>query len=93
MALLSVVKAIALCAGAASAALVVRDYPSDDPLTHCPGYKATNVKTSANGLTADLTLAGTACNVYGDDLKDLQLSVSYDTGRSRPRATETCQIY
>lgn len=69
-----------LCAGLASAAIIKRDYPSDDPLTSCPGYKASNVKTSPTGLTADLTLAGSACNVYGDDLKDLILQVTYETG-------------
>ncbi len=70
----------ALFAGAASAALIARDYPSDDPLAKCPGYKASNVQTTASGLTADLTLAGEACNTYGDDLKGLTLTVSYDTG-------------
>lgn len=51
-----------------------------DPLAACPGYKALNVKQSASGVTADLTLAGTACDVFGDDLKDLTLEVTYDTG-------------
>lgn len=46
----------------------------------CPGYKASNVKTSSSGLTADLTLAGKACNVYGNDIKDLTLTVEYQTG-------------
>ncbi|KXJ90785.1 family 31 glycosyl hydrolase [Microdochium bolleyi] len=59
-------------------ALTARDYPTN-PLAACPGYKASNVKTTDTGLTADLTLAGTACNVYGTDLNDLVLSVSYDT--------------
>ncbi|XDG04336.1 hypothetical protein ABKA04_003951 [Annulohypoxylon sp. FPYF3050] len=62
-----------------AAAVVRRDYSSDDPLTSCPGYKASNVVKTASGLTADLTLAGEACNVYGTDLKDLTLEVSYDT--------------
>lgn len=71
-----------LCAGLVSAtSLTTRDYPSDDPLTSCPGYTASNVQTSDTGLTADLTLAGTACNVYGDDLTDLTLSVTYETGK------------
>ena len=48
----------------------------------CPGYKASNVKTSHNGLTADLKLAGKACNAFGDDLENLKLVVSYDTGTS-----------
>ncbi|RDW82915.1 glycoside hydrolase family 31 protein [Coleophoma crateriformis] len=52
---------------------------SDDPLASCPGYEASNVKTSSSGLTADLSLAGTACNVYGDDLTNLTLEVVYET--------------
>ncbi|KAI1778152.1 glycoside hydrolase family 31 protein [Hypoxylon cercidicola] len=67
-------------AAAASAAVVTRrDYATDDPLTACPGYTASNVVKTASGLTADLTLAGEACNVYGADLQDLTLEVSYDT--------------
>lgn len=46
---------------------------------HCPGYNASSVKTSSTGLTAHLTLAGTACNVYGDDIHDLDLTVEYQT--------------
>ena len=53
---------------------------SNDPLAKCPGYKATNVKTSTNGLTADLKLAGKACNAYGTDLDNLVLEVTYETG-------------
>ncbi|KAI7786446.1 glycosyl hydrolase family 31 [Diaporthe eres] len=56
-----------------------RDAPSDDLLAACPGYQASNVKTTATGLTADLTLAGPACNVYGDDLDGLTLEVTYET--------------
>lgn len=43
----------------------------------CPGYKASNVQQTSAGLQADLTLAGTPCNVYGNDIKDLVLSVQY----------------
>jgi len=56
---------------------------SADPLTSCPGYKASNVKTTSSSLTADLSLAGKACNVYGDDLKSLTLTVEYQTGREQ----------
>lgn len=59
--------------------LTARDYPGDDALSSCPGYAASNIQTSSTGLTADLTLAGTACNVYGDDLQDLTLEVTYET--------------
>ena len=39
----------------------------------CPGYKASNVERTPYGLTADLSLAGTACNVYGTDIDSLSL--------------------
>ncbi|KAK2600207.1 hypothetical protein QQS21_005081 [Conoideocrella luteorostrata] len=62
---------------ASASALINRD--GGDALANCPGYKASNVRTSDNGLTADLSLAGTACNVYGTDLKNLILEVTYET--------------
>ena len=48
-------------------------------LSGCPGYKASNVKSTDSSLSADLTLAGDACNVYGTDLTDLTLTVEYQT--------------
>ncbi|KAJ7352477.1 glycosyl hydrolases family 31-domain-containing protein [Mycena albidolilacea] len=45
----------------------------------CSGYKATNVIQGDSYLQADLTLAGTACNVFGDDLPRLRLLVEYQT--------------
>jgi hypothetical protein len=48
----------------------------------CPGYTAKNVVRSATGLSADLKLAGKACDAYGDDLDDLVLKVEYQTGTS-----------
>lgn len=45
----------------------------------CPGYKASNLENTASGFTADLTLAGPACNVYGNDIADLALTVEYQT--------------
>lgn len=68
-----------MAAAVSASALVARD-SSTDPLAACPGYKASNFQTTDTGLTAELTLAGTACNVYGTDLDNLVLSVSYDTG-------------
>lgn len=65
-----------LFAGASAAALATRD------ATTCPGYKATNVQKSGGSIvSADLTLAGAACNVYGTDLDNLVLQVEYETGR------------
>lgn len=49
-------------------------------LRRCPGYRAINVDERSRGLTADLTLAGEPCNVYGTDIKHLKLEVEYQTG-------------
>lgn len=43
----------------------------------CPGYRATNVKASSTSMTAQLTLAGNACNAYGTDIQNLTLTVQY----------------
>ncbi|QRV77504.1 glycoside hydrolase family 31 protein [Ceratobasidium sp. AG-Ba] len=43
----------------------------------CKGYIAKNIKTSSNGLTADLTLAAT-CGIHGPDMKRLTLRVTYE---------------
>jgi alpha-glucosidase len=48
-----------------------------DPQSVCPGYTASNVVETANGITADLTLAGAACSVYGNDIEELTLTVEY----------------
>lgn len=76
----------------ASAELSRRDVEgtsTSPPLATCPGYKASKVKISSIGLTAELTLAGKACNVYGIDLKDLVLQVTYESGKCHaPRKTE-----
>ena len=49
-------------------------------LDACPGYSATNIKTRNDGLTVDLVLLPNPCNVFGDDIPDLSLSVIYETG-------------
>ena len=49
-------------------------------LDACPGYAASNVVDEGGRVTADLALAGTACNAYGDDLTNLKLEVEYQTG-------------
>ncbi|KAK9426617.1 putative alpha-glucosidase [Seiridium unicorne] len=43
----------------------------------CPGYKASNAANHDAGFTADLVLAGTPCNVYGNDIENLVLDVEY----------------
>lgn len=61
------------------AALVV--WPASVLAVECPGYSAVNVQETSNGLTADLILAGPACNTYGTDLKNLTLQVEYQNSR------------
>ena len=53
---------------------------AQDP-SSCPGYTASDVVQTDSSLTASLTIAGDACNVYGYDLPDLTLLVQYQTGR------------
>ncbi|KAF9528421.1 alpha-glucosidase [Crepidotus variabilis] len=52
-----------------------------DPSTldNCVGYNATDIEEKANGLSANLVLAGEGCNVYGDDILKLSLNVVYET--------------
>ena len=64
-----------------SASLLPRQ--ANATLDSCPGYKASNVETTDNGMTASLTLAGTACNAYGTDLEELTLTVEYQSGKTR----------
>jgi len=49
--------------------------------TSCPGYTASNIVTTSGSLTADLNLAGNACNTYGQDIDNLKLRVEYETGK------------
>ncbi|KAL3421192.1 glycosyl hydrolase family 31 [Phlyctema vagabunda] len=45
----------------------------------CPGYIASGVTQTSTGLTADLKLGGAACNIYGNDVTDLKVTVNYDS--------------
>nr|BAD08418.1 alpha-glucosidase [Sarocladium implicatum] len=60
------------------AAVDIADIAPRD-VSSCPGYVASNVETFGRGLRADLSLAGKACNAYGDDLEELILEVTYET--------------
>ncbi|OLN86826.1 Alpha-glucosidase 5 [Colletotrichum chlorophyti] len=55
----------------------IKDPEAKDPQSVCPGYIASNVKTTSHGLTADLDLAGPTCNVYGNEIEALTLAVEY----------------
>ncbi|TFK45940.1 alpha-glucosidase [Heliocybe sulcata] len=61
------------------AAVVTATWIDPQVLDACPGYTATNVVTNTSALTADLVLAGTACNVFGNDIEKLALEVVYET--------------
>ncbi|ORY19588.1 glycosyl hydrolases family 31-domain-containing protein [Clohesyomyces aquaticus] len=52
---------------------------SNASLAQCPGYAVSNTQDDGSRFTADLSLAGSACNVYGEDLTDLKLEVEYQT--------------
>ena len=51
-------------------------------LDACPGYNATNLIVDGPRLSARLVLAGKPCNVFGNDIKVLDLAVVYETGMS-----------
>lgn len=55
----------------------VMDLTAPNAQTACPGYIASNVQETDKGVNADLTLAGQACNVYGNDISHLTLKVAY----------------
>ena len=57
----------------------VQDPQAKNAQDICPGYFASNVARDALGLTATLTLAGPACNVYGTDIDVLNLTVEYQS--------------
>ena len=48
----------------------------------CPGYTASNVVRSDSSITADLNLAGPACNLHSQDLNDLKFLAEWQTGMS-----------
>jgi alpha-glucosidase len=76
-----IVKCLLLLAVAAIVtAEILAPQRASNPLVNCPGYNASNVKTTSSSLTADLTLAGAACNTYGEDITQLVLQVVYEAG-------------
>ena len=59
----------------------VQDPQAVDAQTVCPGYKALNVLCNDLGFTATLKLAGKGCNVYGNDIEILNLTVEYQSAQ------------
>ncbi|KAI0800475.1 glycosyl hydrolases family 31-domain-containing protein [Fomes fomentarius] len=48
-------------------------------VSSCPGYTLSSIHETKNGLTAQLNLAGSACNAFGRDIANLTLEVTYET--------------
>lgn len=55
----------------------IEDPEAVDAQSVCPGYTASNVQNTTTGFTADLSLGGDACNVYGNEVEQLTLTVEY----------------
>jgi len=55
----------------------INDPNATDAQIVCPGYLATQIDLNDCGFTAYLSLLGDACNVYGTDIPDLQLTVEH----------------
>lgn len=66
---------------AAASGLAIAPRQTND--TSCPGYSASNVQQTGTGLSADLSLAGSPCNSYGNDIENLRLTVNYDTSMNK----------
>ena len=75
-----------LGAALGAAAVLAQDISS------CPGYVASNVKHDTKQISADLTLDGSPCNAYGDDIKDLKLLFEYQTGVYRLMKHEVMRV-
>ena len=76
--LLRALYGLAILRGVVGAAVLKRQATGN--VDDCPGYKASDVVQTDTGLTAKLTLAGPACNVYSKDVQNLLLAVNYDSG-------------
>ncbi|KAB8356560.1 hypothetical protein FH972_024142 [Carpinus fangiana] len=77
---MTMINAAALVAafGVASATALAIE-PREPTVADCPGYVLKTYSQTENAFYADLKLAGTPCNIYGQDLQDLQLVVEYQT--------------
>ncbi|KAJ6556155.1 glycosyl hydrolases family 31-domain-containing protein [Mycena capillaripes] len=48
-------------------------------VSNCPGYSLHSLSATKSGLTAQLNLAGPACNAFGEDIPNLTIQVNYET--------------
>jgi len=59
---------------------VLAAYVDPKRLDACPGYKLTEISERLDGMTAQLVLKDkAACNVFGDDIEKLLLSVLHQS--------------
>ncbi|EPQ61327.1 hypothetical protein GLOTRDRAFT_119185 [Gloeophyllum trabeum ATCC 11539] len=58
---------------------VVDDSAYSLNVSSCPGYTLSGLKETQTGLTANLVLAGPACNAFGHDIANLTIDVIYET--------------
>lgn len=65
---------VSSCPGKSKVSLILRR------LSHIrTGYTLTALQNTKTGLTAQLDLAGHACNAFGTDIANLTLEVTYDS--------------
>lgn len=55
----------------------IQDPQAPNAQAVCPGYQASDPEEHERGLKARLRLAGEPCNVYGTDVRELEVSVEY----------------
>ena len=55
----------------------IEDPNAKNAQLECPGYRATQIDLKNCGFTAQLSLLGEGCNVYGTDVHDLVLTVEH----------------
>ncbi|KAJ6533997.1 glycoside hydrolase family 31 protein [Mycena vulgaris] len=48
-------------------------------VSSCPGYILSSLEENNIGLTAELSLAGTPCNAFGNDIANLTIQVTYES--------------
>ena len=56
----------------------------------CPGYNVSHVDCQEYGINATLSLAGSPCNTYGDDIHELLLRVEHQAGHLHVEIEPTC---
>lgn len=65
---------VSSCPGTSMASSLYETYCND-----LLGYTLSGLQETKTGLTASLSLAGAACNAFGQDVANLTLEVTYDS--------------